>query len=114
MPKHKTSTKSSSQPQQLSVRDFWLSLSPDRQRALCEVDKTFVLKSLRSHHRHTCSCPTCGKRRTIFDREVQLFENYCSELEKKKAALPSPFPSPHFAGAPPSSEYVLSPSLSSS
>ena len=66
------------------IKKFWMTLSFDQQATLCEVDKNFVLKSLRSHHRHTCSCPTCGKRRTIFDREVQLFEDYCNELEHTK------------------------------
>ncbi|KAF2863865.1 hypothetical protein K470DRAFT_267878 [Piedraia hortae CBS 480.64] len=65
-----------------NIKEFWLSLSEERRRALLKIEKEAVLKKMKQQQKDSCSCNSCGRKRHAIEEELEaLYENYYKELE---------------------------------
>ncbi|KAJ3382456.1 Stress response protein nst1 [Entophlyctis sp. JEL0112] len=68
--------------EKLRIREFWLELGEIERRNLVKQEKESVMKKIRDQQKHACSCPTCGKKKTLIEEELELlYDAYYEELE---------------------------------
>ncbi|KAI9341949.1 salt tolerance down-regulator-domain-containing protein [Obelidium mucronatum] len=64
------------------IREFWLELGEEERKNLVKLEKEAVMRKIKDQQKHTCSCPTCGKKKTLIEEELELlYDAYYEELE---------------------------------
>ncbi|KAJ3198688.1 Stress response protein nst1 [Entophlyctis luteolus] len=72
----------SDEEEKLRIREFWLELGEMERRNLVKQEKDAVMKKIKDQQKHACSCPTCGKKKTLIEEELELlYDAYYEELE---------------------------------
>jgi hypothetical protein len=73
---------SSTMEERQRIRAFWFGLTAEDRRKLVRTEKDSVLKRIKDHQRHSCSCAICSRKKiTIEDELDRLYEAYAQELD---------------------------------
>lgn len=64
-----------------NLKNFWISLTDEKRKEIICIDKTEVLEKVQQEQKISCTCKSCGRKRSALERQMELlYDTYYSAV----------------------------------